>query len=181
MSKIGVFYGSDTGCTEAVIAKIEQLIPEDLTTYTDVSTVKDKNDLLVYDHLILAIPTWYDGELQSDWETFFLEFDTLDFDGKKIAIVGLGDQIGYGEFFVDGIGILAQSVMKNNAQLIGLTSTEGYDFEESKALYEVDGNSYFLGLALDEDNESDLTDQRLGAWVNQIMEEFEIAFTSSIN
>ena len=181
MSKIGVYYGSDTGCTEAVIAKIEQLIPEGFTTYIDVSTIKEKNTLLEHEHLILAIPTWYDGELQSDWEDFFPEFDTLDFAGKKVAIVGLGDQIGYAEFFVDGIGILAESVMKNNAQLIGLTSTEGYDFEESKALYEQDGESYFLGLALDEDNEADLTDERLGNWINQIMEEFEIAFSSTTN
>jgi flavodoxin I len=174
MKKVGVFYGSDTGCTEAIVAKIEKLINESVVSFIDVSQVKDKSELLDFENLILAIPTWYDGDLQSDWESFFPDFETLDFESRKVAIVGLGDQVGYGEYFVDGIGILAQSAMNNNAQLVGLTSIEGYDFEESKALYEVDGEQYFLGLALDEDNQSELTDSRLEPWISEVLQEFEV-------
>ncbi len=173
MKKIGVFYGSDTGCTEAVMEKLKEII-EDKADFHDVSGVKNKDDLLAYSHLILAIPTWYDGELQSDWESFFPDFQKIDFEERKIAIVGLGDQIGYGEFFVDGIGILAKAAMEQQAQLVGLCAIDGYDFEESQALIDIDGETYFLGLPLDEDNQPEMTDDRLGTWMVQVLEEFEL-------
>ena len=173
MKKIGVFYGSDTGCTEAVMEKLKDIIGS-IADFFDVSQLKQKEELLAYSNLILAIPTWYDGELQSDWEVFFPEFQKIDFEGRKVAIVGLGDQIGYGEFFVDGIGILGKSAIENQAQLIGLCALDGYDFEESQALIEIDGETYFLGLPLDEDNQPDETDQRLQAWTEQVLEEFEL-------
>ena len=174
MRQIGVFFGSDTGCTEAVMEKLKLIIAE-IADFHDVSGVKSNDDLLKYDNLILAVPTWYDGDLQSDWEAYFPNFEKIDFEGRKVAVVGLGDQIGYGEFFVDGIGILAKSAMENNAQLIGLCSLDGYDFEESQALIEIDGETYFLGLPIDEDNQPEMTDDRLGAWVNQLLEEFELS------
>ena len=43
-------------------------------------------------------------------------------------------------------------------------SAEGYTYDDSKSV--IDGK--FCGLAIDEDNESELTDQRLQAWVQQI-------------
>jgi len=51
---------------------------------------------------------------------------------------------------------------------VGYWPADGYDFTESKALR--DGK--FVGLALDEDNQSDLTDERIKAWVAQLKPEF---------
>ena len=48
--------------------------------------------------------------------------------------------------------------------MIGAVSTDGYTFDESASV--VDGR--FVGLALDEDNESDLTDTRIAAWTDEI-------------
>jgi flavodoxin I len=45
-----------------------------------------------------------------------------------------------------------------------------YDFSESKAV--VDGK--FLGLAIDEDNQSELTESRVKSWVSQLKKEFGI-------
>ena len=103
-----------------------------------------------------------------------VSFQQIDFEERKVAVMGLGDQIGYGEFFVDGIGILAKSAMEQNAQLIGLCTLDGYDFEESQALIEIDSETYFLGLPIDEDNQPEMTDERLSAWVDQVLEEFEL-------
>ena len=65
---------------------------------------------------------------------------------------------------VDAIGILYDRVAARGARIIGFTPTEGYDFVASAG--ERDG--HFLGLALDEDNQSDLTERRIAAWIKQL-------------
>ena len=177
--KIKLIYGSDTGNTEYVIENnllgifeshfeieslpINQVTPEDWNSHN---------------FYILGIPTWYDGELQSDWEDYFEEFQQIDFTGKTVAVFGLGDQIGYSEYFVDGIGILAKVVLENGGKIIGHWPTEGYDYDESKGLLNED---YFYGLALDEDNESDLTFQRVEKWVQQIKKSLNISTSQGVN
>ncbi len=96
---IKVIYGSDTGNTELVIEDLIKLIDNtEVTTVADLTPEDWDND-----KFILGIPTWYDGELQSDWEDYFEEFKTIDFTDKKVAIFGLGDQLRYDEWFCDGI------------------------------------------------------------------------------
>ena len=36
-----------------------------------------------------------------------------------MALYGLGDQIGYGEYFVDGNGILANVILEKGGEIIG--------------------------------------------------------------
>ena len=50
------------------------------------------------------------------------------------------------------------------ANVIGGVSTDGYTFDESESV--VDGK--FVGLALDEVNEDNKTDERIEAWVAEI-------------
>ena len=171
--KIGLFYGSDTGTTEYVTELILKRIDivAQVNTY-DISEVGSL-EFDAYDFLILGLSTWYDGDLQSDWEDFFDDFKTIDFTNKTVAIFGLGDQIGYAEYFVDGIGILAKEVLKNGGKVIGHWPTKGYQHTESVAIIE-DNTELFYGLAIDEDNESQLTDDRLNAWISQIKKEFQI-------
>lgn len=172
MSKIGLFYGSDTGRTEEVVKKIGEIVGEENLKIHDMSGVKEIDLFANYEYILIGVPTWFDGDLQSDWDYFFEKFQTIDFSGKIVAIFGLGDQVGYAEYFVDGIGTLGNVVMENGGELVGAWSVEGYDFEESKAVFEYEGQNYFMGLALDEDNESELTDERLNAWLEQVFEEF---------
>ncbi|MDO6760709.1 flavodoxin domain-containing protein [Tamlana sp. 2_MG-2023] len=121
--------------------------------------------------MLFGLSTWYDGDLQSDWEEFFDDFQTIDFSDKVVAIYGLGDQIGYAEYFVDGIGILAKVVLEKGGKVVGYWPTEGCRFTDSVAI--VDGQrDLFYGLALDHDNESQLTDDRLTSWITQVKEEF---------
>ena len=173
---IKLIFGSDTGNTDYVVDTyiINLLDPFDVKV-TEVHNLKpedwDKEDII-----ILGIPTWYDGDLQSDWEDYYEDFKKIDFTGKNVAVFGLGDQIGYGEYFVDGIGILAKVVLSNGGKIIGHWPTKGYDFEESKALLNED---YFYGLAIDEDNESDLTFERIDQWIKQL--KIEIENLSNVN
>ncbi len=169
MSNIGLFYGSDTGVTDD--------ITRDFVTYWEENNLKVMeigdacvSDFEKYDTLILGLSTWYDGDLQSDWEVFFDDFQTIDFSGKTVAIYGLGDQIGYAEYFIDGVGILAKIILAKGGKIIGFWPTEGYRFTDSVALID-EQEGMFYGLALDHDNESQLTDQRLKAWITQVKAE----------
>ncbi|MFW5697752.1 MAG: flavodoxin, partial [Fimbriimonadaceae bacterium] len=147
-----VFYGSTGGNTETVAKAIAQELG--LEEPVDIADA-DADELNACDNLVLGVPTYDEGELQEDWDDF--DFDDLDLSGKKVAIFGLGDQDSYAEYFVDAIGILASKVREKGGTLVGSWPTEGYDFEESKAVE--DGK--FIGLAIDEDNQDDLTDERV--------------------
>ena len=175
---VKLIFGSDTGNTDYVVDTyiINLLDPFDVSV-VEVHNLEPK-DWQSDGLIILGIPTWYDGELQSDWEDYFEEFTKIDFSGKTVAIFGLGDQIGYSEYFVDGIGILAEVVLKNKGKLIGKWPTIGYDYDESKALLD---DNYFYGLALDEDNESDLTFKRVEKWIQQLKQELLIDKKHTVN
>ena len=62
---------------------------------------------------------------------------------------------------------LHSAFVSAGAKVIGKTATDGYTYDDSKSV--IDGK--FCGLPLDEDNESELTDQRLNAWIQQIQSE----------
>lgn len=165
---IGLFYGSTTCYTEIAAEKIrEQLGAElvDLHNIRDVPLARAQD----YPILILGISTWDFGELQEDWESHWDDIDTLDLTGHVVALFGMGDQLGYGEWFQDALGMLHDRVVERGATVVGYWPTEGYEFEASKATTE-DGK-YFVGLSLDEANQYDDTDQRIEAWVAQVLDE----------
>lgn len=170
MEKIGLFYGSDTGNTEEVAEKIQEILGEDRIDLYDMYEAK-KEQFDQYEKLIFGLSTWHDGQLQSDWETYFEEFKSIDFTGKTIAFFGLGDQYVYAEYFIDGIGTIAEVVIENGGNIIGKWPSKGYDHTESKAEME---EGLFIGLALDQDNQPEETDDRLDTWIEQIKEEFPI-------
>lgn len=171
MAKIGLFYGTDTGNTERVAKRIKEL----LETTTGAGSVdlleiykKKKDDMAKYDLLVLGMPTWYDGELQGDWEEFIGEMNQIDFNGKKVAFFGLGDQYGYASYFCDALGAFAEIAEKNAGKVVGFTSVAGYEHDFSKA----QRGDQFVGLCLDVDNQDEQTEARTSEWVKQIIGEF---------
>lgn len=166
---IGLFYGSSTCYTEIVAEKIVKLLGNSLV---DIFNIADEPFVYsqFYNHLILGIPTWDYGELQEDWEEIWDDIDELDFTGKKVAIYGLGDQLGYPEWFLDAMGYLHHKLIKLGAEPIGYWPNQGYQYEQSKAL--TAKHDFFVGLALDDENQFDLTDARLNAWCQQLLREF---------
>ncbi|MBU7581401.1 MAG: flavodoxin FldA [Nostoc sp. TH1S01] len=166
-NKIGLFYGTQTGKTESVAEIIRDEFGNGVVNLHDISQA-DAADFDEYQCLIIGCPTWNIGELQSDWDGFFLELDDIDFSGKIVAYFGTGDQIGYADNFQDAIGILEEKISQRGGKTVGYWSTDGYDFNDSKALR----NGKFVGLAIDEDNQSDLTDERIKEWVSQLKREF---------
>ena len=117
----------------------------------------------------MGCPTWDIGELQSDWLGFYdEELEKISFSGKKVAYFGAGDQIGYTDNFQDAMGILEGKISELGGMTVGHWSTEGYEHSESKGVK----NGRFVGLALAEDNQSELTDERIKTWVMQLKSEF---------
>ncbi len=170
MAKIGLFYGTQTGNTETIAESIQSAFGGD--SIVDLYDIADSelSDFESYDYLIIGCPTWNIGELQSDWEGLYEDLDEVNFQGKKVAYFGVGDQIGYGDNFQDAMGILEEKISANGGQTVGYWSGEDYDFNESKAFK----NGKFVGLAIDEDNQSDLTNSRITSWVAQVKSEFGI-------
>lgn len=160
-----IIYGSDTGNTEEVATLIASSFPQaKLLNVSDISA----HELEDYTHLIMGIPTWNDGELQADWYDVYEDIDTLDLSQHTVALFGLGDQQGYPYTFLDAVGMLYEKLIAQGATLVGKWSTDDYDFIDSKAAIDPD---FFVGLALDNDNQDEQTEQRVQDWVSQIQSE----------
>ncbi len=170
MAAIGLFFGTQTGQTEMIAEQIQGALGKGNVDLVDVAKASPE-DLSAYSYLILGCPTWNSGELQADWDSFLPELDDLDLSGKTVACFGLGDQIGYADYFLDAMGMIAEKVLERGGTLVGQWSLDGYDFSESKAV--MDGK--FVGLAIDEDNQSDLTASRIQAWAQQLKPAFGLA------
>ncbi len=168
--KIGLFYGSTTCYTEMAAEKMRAIIGDDLL---EIHNVKETPLSLMseYDLLILGISTWDFGEIQEDWNELWDQIDGVPLNGKSVALYGLGDQEGYGEWYLDAMGLLHDEIKKTGANIIGYWPNEGYEFEASKALTE-DGKQ-FVGLALDEDSQYELSDERIATWVEQVLVEYQ--------
>jgi|TARA_B100000767_G_C19662513_1_gene491627 flavodoxin I len=171
MAIVGLFFGSDTGNTEAIGKMIQKKLGNQMVDVRDVAK-STKEEIAEFDLLILGIPTWYYGENQCDWDDFLPDLEAIDFTDKLVAIFGLGDQEDYSEYFCDAMEPLRDIVESKGAIIVGNWSTEGYEFEASKAL--VDENT-FIGLCVDEDRQSELTESRVDAWLAQLNDEMCLA------
>ncbi len=165
---IGLFYGSSTCYTEMAAEKIRDFIGEDLVT---LHNLKDDAPQLMeqYDMLILGIPTWDFGELQEDWEAIWTELSALNLQGKVVALYGMGDQGEYSEWFLDALGMLHDVLMPSGVKFVGYWPNKGYEFTSKKPL--TSDGSHFVGLALDDINQFDATDDRIAQWCEQILTE----------
>lgn len=163
MSKTAIVYGSSTGETKGVAEKIKTNFDNaDLYDVADVTI----DQLQPYDHLILGTSTTGVGDLQDDWEIFLPKFEKMNFAGKTIALFGLGDSASFSTSYAGGMSHLYK-ILTGKAKITGSVSTDGYTFDDSDSV--VDG--HFVGLALDQDNEYDKTDERVETWVKDLKKE----------
>ncbi|MCR5536837.1 MAG: flavodoxin [Succinivibrio sp.] len=159
MKKIGLFYGTYTGVTGTVAEKIAQELG---TEHVDLHNISEGGEQMEdYEFLIVGTSTWSIGELQEDWDAFMPKLQNMSFQGKTVALFGTGDQVGYPDTFLDGMGMLYETFQFRGAQFVGFWPTTGYDFTSPLPLFDHD---HFVGLAIDEDNQSDLTDERIKQW-----------------
>ncbi len=163
MSKIGLFYASSTGNTEDAA---KEIVAKMSGFEIDLKNVSDCVDdaMQEYDLLIMGVSTWGEGDLQDDWEDYLDNLNEGNLANKTVAIFGLGDQEEYCDNFLDAMGKIYDKVVESGATVVGAWPTDGYDFEESTAVR----NDEFVGLGLDEDNQDDLSDERITKWIELI-------------
>ncbi|MCG8582084.1 MAG: flavodoxin [Bacteroidales bacterium] len=156
-----IFYGSSLGNTQFVAEKLHAAIPgSDCLAVNDLTV----SEIVKYDNIVLGTSTWGVGNLQDDFELFVDLLLSLDMTNKTFALFGLGDQHTYPDTFCNGMGKLYTLLIEKGWKVVGSISADGYDFSESEAQV---GNE-LVGLALDEDNEPDLTDIRIKSWVEKL-------------
>lgn len=164
MTKTLIIFGSTLGNSERVAQQLAQAL-EGCVDVFPVNSVK-LDSLASYDRIILGTSTWGEGKLQDDWVAVAPKLARQNLFGKQVAIFGLGDASSYPNTFVDAMAELHASVAETGAQRVGYWSSEGYAFNASRAL---EGDR-FVGLVLDEDNQADLTEERLHCWVECLQE-----------
>lgn len=158
---VTVIFGSDGGATKGVASKISKKCQGRVVDIKNATADDFENCHL----LILGSPTYGDGTLQTDWEENIDKLRSANLKGKKVALFGTGDQQTYPLSFVDAMGILYDEVSERGAQVVGFTDTAGYDYVESTAVRD----GMFVGLALDQDTQSGMTEKRVTAWLSQLL------------
>lgn len=169
MSKIGIFFGTDTGTTRLVAKKIYNLLGDESADKPRNINRTSPSELLAYDALILGTPSYGLGELpglatgcqEPNWLEFAPYLDGADLSGKRVALFGLGHQERYADRFASSLIHLHRLFYGNGATMIGDWSTEGYQFQHSAAV--IDGR--FVGLIIDQRSQPFLTDERLQNWL----------------
>jgi len=167
MSKVALCFSFNTNKTSLAAKKIAEAFGQTQVELVNAESITPE-EFLSYKKYILGVPTWFDGELPNYWDEFIPALEDLDLKGRKFALFGNGDQKGYPENFVDGMGLMAAILEKCGATLTGYTSTNGYEFERSKACR----GDQFVGLALDFENQGKQINQKIKDWVDQLKKEF---------
>ena len=163
MPKIGLFYASSAGNTE----ETAKLIKEKMSTFDiDLKNISDcvDNAMKEYDLLIFGVSTWGEGDLQDDWEDYLANLNEENLLNKTVAIFGLGDQENYCDSFLDAMGTIYDKVVESGATVVGSWPTDGYDFSGSTAVRDEE----FVGLGVDQDNQNELTYERVSQWIELI-------------
>jgi flavodoxin I len=169
VKKIGIVYSFNTNKTSKIGKRIADAFGD--SAKTEMVNVEEitSEKFTSFENLICGTATWFDGELPNHWDEFVPDLEDLDLTGKSIALFGLGDQKGYPENFLDGMGILAEILEGQGAKLVGFTSIEGYNYESSRA----ERGDEFCGLGIDYENQGSKNKERVAAWVEKLKLEFK--------
>ncbi len=165
MNKIAILYGTSGGNVESVAKQVQDLFEGEADIYNvlDVSL----NEIKDYPYMIIGTSTTGIGDLQDDWEGFLPTFAQLDFTGKKIAIFALGDSASYSTSFAESMKVVYDELY-DKVEIVGQVPDEGYTYDDSTAVED----GVWIGLPIDEDNEYDMTEERVEKWVELLKKEF---------
>jgi len=174
-AQVGLFFSTTTGHTEEVADALKEQLGDAVTAPQDIGDV-DLTSLADYDGLIVGAPTWNTGadaqRSGTAWDDALEEIGGMDFGGKKVAVFGCGDSASYSDYFCDALEEVHSTFKSAGCTMVGQFSTDGYEFEESKSVVGGPAGSedadFMLGLAIDEENQSHMTEDRVTAWAGQL-------------
>lgn len=170
-AKVGVFFGTSTGNTETIADMIAAEFGDDAEGPFEIDGLQGSiaQTFGKYDALIVGTPTWNTGadseRSGTGWdEIYYGEMQDLKLQGKNVAVFGLGDQISYAENYADASGELHDVFQNLGCNMLGYTSQDGYEHEDSKAIR----GDKFCGLLCDQVNQEELSAERVENWVAQL-------------
>ena len=174
MSKTAVFFSPVGGNVNNVANMLGEIIGNDKVDVIPAKEV-ESGALSDFDQVILVGSTvgadhWSNEQIVDEWPDFFTKNKDIGFENKKVAIIGLGNSVLYPEHFADGMAVLYEKIKEQSGKPLGKVDAEDYDFTDSEAL---DDEGFFCGLAIDEDNEPELTAGRLEKWISILKPDFE--------
>ena len=155
-----VIYGSSTGSCQSIAETIASKLGVEAV---DVANIDDAT-VASHENLLLGTSTWGAGEMQDEWYDGVNTLKSAGLAGKTVALFGCGDSESYPDTFCGGMKELYDAAVEAGATVLPGVSTDGYTYDDSEA---IDGDK-FLGLALDEVNEDDKTEERIDAWLEAI-------------
>jgi len=177
MKSIGIFFGTDSGTTRLIAKKIaralKRRVGDDCVAKPVNINRATADELRSYRLLIVGTPTYGEGQLpgkasrnnEESWLEFLPGLRGTDLSGRQIAVYGLGDQEEYPETFLDAMRDLHDAFAATGAEMIGGFPIEGFTFKRSRAVE----RDRFIGLALDQHLQHLLTDQRIDAWLDELV------------
>ncbi len=164
MKKTALIYWPKKGNVESTARKISALFDSgsiDVFTISEAEPEKFSDyDLLIFGGSTIGADNWEDTHT-TKWYSFFESMKKLNLSGKLAALYGLGDQILYPEHFVNGMSVIRDQLSGTGIRFIGAWPVEGYEHTDSKS---IEGDN-FIGLALDDDHQSEKSDERIKKWV----------------
>lgn len=155
-----VIYGSSTGTCQDIAQTIADKLGVKAVDVSGLTADDVKNN----DNLILGTSTWGAGDMQDDWYDGVKVLAEAGLQGKTVAVFGCGDSESYSDTFCGGMAELADAARKAGARLVGEVDAGDYTFDDSASV----SGGKFVGLALDDVNESDKTENRIDAWIAEI-------------
>lgn len=170
MANMAVFCGTAGGTSMLVAEALAETfgIDEDAVINME-EDFDDIEQFEEYDVLFIGSSTWGQGDVHHSWVDAQLEIEDedLDLSGKTVALFGAGDCKKHGEHFCSALGKLHKTFTKAGAKVIGFVEKDGYNYEFSLA--EMDGK--LCGLAIDQHNEEDKTEERIQNWIESLKSE----------
>ncbi|MBM3434988.1 MAG: flavodoxin FldA [Bacteroidetes bacterium] len=171
MHKIALIFWPEGGNVEGVADKIVAGLPGIEVNKISLSKMDAREladaGLWIIGGSTVGAHIWQDADDSNRWLSFFKMLDQFDMKAKTVAFFGLGDQVLYPYHFVNGLGILQEEFEKRNTRIIGQWPVNGYEFKDSDGMKD----GMFFGLALDEDQQEEATDERIAGWLKLITSE----------
>lgn len=174
LAQLGIFYSTTSGKTQEAAELLKEALGDLAAEPQDIGDVTVP-DLLKYDGIFVGAPTWNTGATEqrsgTAWDEVLDDIRGTDMSKSKVAVFGLGDSVSYGDYYCDAMEELYSAFKTAGATMHGMWPTEGYLHSESEAEIEP---GKFCGLALDEDNQDDLTQPRIKQWSAQVLAEMGV-------
>lgn len=164
MKTVGIFYGSTGGKTKEVV----DILASQLGDAKVFDVADGLSEIDNFDNIILASPTYGMGELQDDWASCIDELAEVKMEGKVVGLIGVGDAALFGANYVESMMHLYDAVEPNGAKIVGLMSTDDYDYEDSLAVVD----DKFMGLPIDASYDEETIASKLEEWLDKIKPEF---------